>query len=189
MSYNRNIPLSTDLISNSQPSILGNFQAIDSGTTGTGIGFARNHVTMTDATNGGLHNRIDFYQALTSPTITGFVASEYPKTVTNIELFYKNTTQDMQITNSLLTASSGQGMLPGGLQIRTGIVSGMSANNSAQTITYGLAFPTATIVVMTTARGSDYTHPVQTSGTNKSFFLATCNNGGTVNFNYVAIGY
>lgn len=188
MAYNRSIPQSTDLISNSQSQILGNFQAIDSGTTGTGAGFSRNHVTLTDATNGGLHNRIDFYQALASPAISGFVSALYPKTVTNIELFYKNGTQDMQLSNSLLAAASGQGMLPGGLQIRTGTVTGFNANNADHDVFYSLAFPNATIVIMTTAHNSDYTHPVQTSGILNDRFSAKSAEGGTLNFTYVAIG-
>ena len=93
MSYNNAIPQPTNLISNSQAQILGNFAAIDSGSTGTGAGFSRNHVTMTDATNGGLHYRVDYYQAESSPALSGFVASMYPKTVTNIEAFFKNASE------------------------------------------------------------------------------------------------
>ena len=180
MAYDRNIPQPTDLISNSQADLLANFQAIDSGTTGTGTGFSRNHVTLTDGTNGGLHNRIDFYQALASPAISGFVASEYPKTVTNIELFYKNATQDMQISNSLLTAASGEGMLPGGLQIRCG---GGTANNTSTTFT--TAFPNACIAVVATLNTSVGT--IQITAKSATAFTANSSSSGAMY--YVAIGY
>lgn len=55
MAYLPNIPQPTDLVSDSQGDLLGNFTAIDTGTTATGQGFSREHVTMTDGTNGGLH--------------------------------------------------------------------------------------------------------------------------------------
>lgn len=195
VAYNRNIPQPTDLLSSSQGQLLANFQTIDSGTTGTGVGFARNHITMTDGTNGGLHNRVDFYQALSSPTVSGFVSSAYPFSITDTgssaqnELYYKNASKDLRITDSNLTTASGEGMMPGGLQIRTGTVNGFVADNANHTIGYSIRFPTATIVVMTTASNSDYTHPVQTSGTGATGFSAKSAEGGTLNFHYVAIGY
>jgi hypothetical protein len=51
MSYNPNIPQPTNLISQSQGQILANFTAIDS----TSYGFSREHITITNVTNGGLH--------------------------------------------------------------------------------------------------------------------------------------
>jgi hypothetical protein len=191
MAYNNNIPLSTDLISTSQGQILGNFAAIDSGTTGTGIGFSRNHITMTDATNGGLHNRVDYYQVVASPAISGFVASAYPKTVTNAELFYKNAVADMQITNSLLTASSGQGMLPGGLQIRFGTTGGVAFNNTTVTVTFSLAFPNAVLGAIAIPYAADLTHQIQYIGTTAlNNFQVKCNNGGgSGSIVYIVIGY
>lgn len=190
MAYLRNIPAATDLISNSQSQIQGNFQIIDSGSTGTGTGFSRNHVTMTDATNGGLHNRVDFYQAVSAPAISGFTSSAYAKTAnSDSQLFYKNGTAEMQITNSALSAASAQGMLPGGLQIRCGTANSFSADNSNHAIAISPAFPTNSLFIFTSASNSDYTHAVQTAAVNASSFNAKSNNGGTINFTWLAIGY
>lgn len=170
MAYNRNIPAATDLISNSQSQIQGNFQALDSGTTGTGVGFSRNHVTITDATNGGLHNRIDFYQNLTDPTISAFVSSLYPKTVSAAtELMYSNSTGvTTQITSGALpiwkggsTASgvvtatvsqNGQLNLPNGLQFRWGRE---TAVTDGQTINFTPAFTNACFSIQITGQRSN----------------------------------
>lgn len=186
MAYNDAIPQPGDLISTSQGQILGDFQAIDSGTTGTGIGFSRNHITMTDATNGGLHNRVDYYQAVSSPTITGFIGSLYPKTVTNVELFYKNGTKDMQISNSLLTASSGQAMIPGGLQVRCG--SGNTGAGSTASISFTPNFLTAVVSVTTCGTGTDTNQSCLPSSASPSGFTLTASKN---NFGYywVAYGY
>ena len=91
MVYNRNIPGPNDILSNSQSQLQANFQQIDSGTTGSGTGFSRNHVTLTDGTNGGLHNRVDFYQPVADPPISGFTGSLYVKTVGGLsQLFFAN---------------------------------------------------------------------------------------------------
>ena len=186
MAYNRSIPQSTDLLSNNQSQILGNFQAIDSGTTGTGIGFSRNHITMTDATNGGLHNRIDFYQAVSSPSVSGFASSLYPFTVTNTEVYYKNTSVDIPITNTLLTAASGQGMMPGGLQVRCG--SGNSGGTKTVSISFGVNFPTACLSVVSTAEGTDTTQNCIPGAANTSGFTLTTSKTN-LTYYWIAIGY
>ncbi len=55
MSYNPLIPQATDLISVSQGEIQANFNAIDNGVSGTGIGFDREHISMTASSYGGMH--------------------------------------------------------------------------------------------------------------------------------------
>lgn len=200
MAYNRNQPSPTQLISAGQGTILGNFQIIDSGTTGTGTGFSLNHVTMTDATNGGLHYRVDYFEALASPTITGFVSSAYPKTVavttpssTNVELFYKNAGSDSQITSSALVASSGEGFIPGGLQIRAAQVS-LSTNNT--TFNFSKPFPTAclSVSVSNTNTGNNISVLNASSFNASSVTIFALSSGGftpalPVNVSYIAIGY
>lgn len=138
MSYNRNIPQPTDLISNSQNQILGNFQTIDSGSTGTGPGFARNHITMTDATNGGLHSRVDYYQSVVDPDLVGFVSSLYPKAT---ELFYRNASGIFQLTNLTLVTTTpganGYGIVtPWGITLNWGVVGvGAGGPTSATALT------------------------------------------------------
>ncbi len=185
MAYDSSIPQATDLISTSQGDILANFTAIDPGTTATGIGFARNHITMTDATNGGLHYRVDYYAAVSAPTISGFTSSAYAKTTSSIsEFFYKNGTSDTQITSSALTASSGEGFIPGGLQVRVGSTSISVAGVS---VVFSTAFPTSCLgVVMTNAAST--AGLANASSVTASGFTASCiASSGTVY--YVAIGY
>lgn len=126
MAYIRNIPAATDLISNSQPQIQGNFNIIDSGTTGTGTGFSRNHITLTDATNGGLHNRVDYYQAVADPAISGFVGSLYVKSVAQgglsaAPLLVYNTGTPYVIGGALSATQNGFCYLPGGILLKWGV--------------------------------------------------------------------
>jgi hypothetical protein len=193
MAYNPNIPQPTNLISNSQGDILGNFTAIDSGATGTGIGFSRNHVTMTDGTNGGLHYKVDYNQPIASPTPSSG-GTEYTKTVTNIELFYKNSVADMQITNSALTTTSGQGMLPGGLQIRVGTAQATGDPGSPSSITP--PFSIACLGVIATPKSTPskrnmiiVTAVAPGSFTLKSLSSDSVDQGGAVDCYYIAIGY
>ena len=198
MVYLNNIPNAGDIISNSQPQIKANFAAIDTNTTGTGYGFSRNHVTMNDTTNGGLHHRVDYYAAVASPALSG-VSSLYPKTVTAIgELFYKNATKDSQITSSSLVNTNGEGFLPGGLQIRCGSAASAGAG---VVVPFSTDFPTTCIAVVAT--GSDPTAfnvVVKTkltgvAATDKHQFTLTSQKitggvGGTAEMcYYIAIGY
>ena len=63
MPWNPNIPLSTDKLSNSQPHLLGNFQAIDAG-------FNFNHVALNLA-DAGKHNLLTMPQQTFPQTVTG----------------------------------------------------------------------------------------------------------------------
>lgn len=189
MVYNRGIPLSTDFLSTSQPQILGNFQTIDSGSTGTGPGFARNHITMTDGTNGGLHFRVDFNAPTTSPVLAGTITSLYPKTVSAIsELFYKNGTADTQITGGGLVASAGSGFIPGGLQIRSG--SG-TCSTGGTVNAFNTAFPTACLSVVVTFQGSGFTANVQTCSASiiGAGSFTAYSSGAATTLYYIAIGY
>jgi hypothetical protein len=189
MSYTNNIPNATDLISNSQAQIKANFTAIDSGTTGTGIGFSRNHITMTDATNGGLHNRVDFYQAVTAPSISGFTSSAYAKTSSAIsEFYYKNGTIETQITKSSLTASSGEGFIPGGLQVRAGT---SLWPGQSQYVNFSTAFPTTclSVVVSNANSGSNATIINVISIAANRFQVFSPNISSGSNLSYIAIGY
>jgi hypothetical protein len=192
MSYNRNIPQSTDLVSNSQPQILGNFQTIDAGSNLTGIGFTRNHVTMTDASNGGLHSRVDFYQAVADPLISGFVSSLYPKTVSNVELFYRNAAAITQLTGlTVITTGSGGNInygvtTPWGIIINWGTVVPV---NTGKPVVFAIPITGGVQSVLCTA---------QSTSTGNAANIITTANIGTTGFtayssgapqsNYFAIG-
>ena len=137
MVYNPNIPQATDLISNSQVQILNNFSSIDS----TLLGFARNHYSLTDATNGGLHKLVVFPNSPTPPVLTGTESAIYPKTVSgDQQLFFANAAGEVQMTvdsDAFWKGGSGDGVvtanavqngfmnLPNGVQFRWGYASGL----------------------------------------------------------------
>lgn len=86
MSYTPGIPNATDLISQSQSQIKTNFQKIDSATNG----FAVDHVTLTDNTDGGKHKKSTYIQQGSDPTPSAGEASVYTKAVgSRTELFYR----------------------------------------------------------------------------------------------------
>lgn len=197
--WSNTLPADVSKIRISAGLIRNNWGAIDNGTTGTGYGFCRNHVTMTDGTNGGLHYRVDYYQAVSSPTLAG-VSSAYARAVaysyvsgtpTWNELYYKTSntggppsTVDIPITNSTLQAMQGEGMLPGGLFIKTGTGTG---NNP---VTYTTPFPTAALSVILTAIGNNpaISNSIPPGPLLRTGFTA---NGTAFNpsFYWIAIGY
>lgn len=192
MAYNRNIPQSTDLISNSQSDLLSNFQAIDSGTTGTGIGFSRNHVTLTDATNGGLHHEVDFYQNVSDPTISGFVSSLYPKLVgSDSQLFFRNGAEIIQLTGTSTVGSSGSVTLQGGVVLKWATTT--ATDNTI--IPFVVAFPASCfgVVVTPLAATSPATFvTVSASPIAAGFTPRVKNNAGSaaspISIFYIAIG-
>lgn len=171
MAYLRSIPQPSHNLSVSQGNILGNFQAIDSGTTGSAgaIGFSRNHVTMDDNTNGGLHYRVDYYQAVSDPVLAtiGAASSLYAKQVSSPELFYRSSSGDpTQITSGslpiwkggtsggtgIITATvsqNGQLNLPNGLQFRWG--RGTALNNG-DSVSFSPAFSSSCFSIQVTGQ-------------------------------------
>lgn len=206
MTFNRSIPQPTDLISNSQPILLSNNQILDSGSTQTGTGFSRNHVTMTDGTNGGLHNRIDFYQNIATPSVSGFVASLYPLNVSSAsELAYTNAGGTTQITSGSLAiwkggtgtgvvtitlASTGTMTLPNGLIMKWGK---STSSSSSQTISFATPFPNNlfNVQITQTTSGSSASSAgavVYTSGFSQSGFKFITSSGSINGFFWFAIG-
>ena len=192
MAYTPNIPAAGDYIGDSQAQIQANFNAIDSGVTGSGIGLDRNHITMTDGTNGGLHNRVDYFQVPAVPDLSGYISSAYPKTVvvttpasSNTELFYKNAGRDTQVTSSALVSTSGEGYIPGGLQIRASSQSGVT---SGDTITFSKQFPTACISVTCNSDNASAT-ALFVSNLSATGFKVNRSGSGAFTFYYTAIGY
>lgn len=182
MAYNGSIPQSSDLISSSQAQILANFTAIDSASTG----FAVDHVTLTDNTNGGKHKQITFLAPLTPVAPAGSIGLEYTKTVSaRSELHYRNATAEVPITSSNLVAASGEGFMPGGLQIRCG--SATNIPSGGVTITFSTAFPTACIGVVLTPFAAQSTLTV--TAKSASNFTVSRDGAGLTSAYYVAVGY
>ncbi len=193
MVYNRNIPGPNDILSNSQSQLQANFQQIDSGTTGSGTGFSRNHVTLTDGTNGGLHNRVDFYQPVADPSISGFTGSLYVKTVGGLsQLFFANSSLVTQLTGITGAAGSGTVTIPGGIVLKWGTVSVPAGFTN--TITFPVAFPANCYAVVvsintTTVSPSADTLTVQASNfTVNNFLLTKSSTSKILSICYVALG-
>lgn len=190
MAYNNNIPLGATNISVGQGQILTNFGT--SGIDSTTFGFSREHVTMTDATNGGIHKQVTFQAPLTPSAPTGSVSLEYSKNITVVspastiaELHFRNATAETQITSSALLASSGEGFIPGGLQIRCGSA---SSNGSGVTNSFTKQFPTACLsVVLTGSNTSQTTNIMKVSSFSQTGFVAKSPLGEAGY--YIAVGY
>lgn len=140
MSYQQNIPAATDIKSQSQSDIQGNFQAIK-----TLIDI--NHVTFGSADQG-KHNKVSFPLTSTSPVAPVFAATEeglynlVNATTSKNELYVHRQTvdapTDIPFTASILSntavASSDNGWtyLPSGMLLKWGF---KSANTSPVTVT------------------------------------------------------
>lgn len=200
MAYTDDIPKPTDLISNSQGQLRANFNAIDSSV----FGFARNHVALTDSTNGGLHTRVDYYLAVTDPAISGFVASLYTKAAANPvtnELFYRNAGTINQITGPFLkSVNNGYIFLPGGILVKWGW---LIASSGANTVTYstGASVPVFSevyqVFMQSTAGSSSsnwFAHVTDTPGSfaiDKFNFYSTqrtAQSAATGTYSWLAIG-
>lgn len=83
MTYNANIPLSTDLISNSQTAILNNFGQLNAQYIKDHDGF------NTGSGNGtGFHKKVTFVANISTPSISGAVSAIYPKAVSAVAEAY-----------------------------------------------------------------------------------------------------
>lgn len=180
MTYNPNIPQSTDLISNSQPDILTNFSQLNTI-------FATDHYTWNDATsaNRGLHKQITFPAVLGSdPTVTGATGEIYTKTVSALtQLFFSNENTVTQLTGGDSSlAGSGYVTFPGGLILQWGVTS----VNGSGTVTYPLAFPNAVFIVQITPENNSRTYNYTTPTTTN--FIAVASSSGGGNFAWLALG-
>lgn len=90
MTYNANIPLSTDLISNSQTAILNNFGQLNAQYIKDHDGF------NTGSGNGtGFHKKVTFVANISTPSISGAVSAIYPKAVSAVaEAYFVNSVGD-----------------------------------------------------------------------------------------------
>ena len=201
MAWNNNIPLATHKPSVDQPLMQQNFSQVQTS-------FSVDHIALGTAPDG-YHKQITFngtatgaiVPAGTQSVITPDVdAANFPVSgrqelwFTTVDLTAPFPAVDVQITNSKLTAASGAGMLPGGLQIRTGTGKATGAGNPE---TFSPQFPTACLgVVMTATSNPTKRNTIFVAAKNATGFTATSKNedaalvtGDQVNIFYIAIGY
>jgi len=133
----------------------------------------------------GQHNQVTFHQNQAAPSIANGVSGLFANTTASgSELFFQNITRSIQMTNTSLLSQFGQGLVPGGMQIRAG-VGNASTGGTANSI--GPPFPTATLsVVVTSTSVSNIIFGV--NGVSASSFTAICSSG-VQTFYYIAIGY
>lgn len=151
-SYNPNIPQPNNVLSISQSQLLANFGQLNTQ-------FSVDHSPFwTGSSNGtGHHNQVTFDQAASVPSPSGTQSVIYPTVPAGYstqEVMFANATESVQMTDSTLNASSGEGFIPGGLQVRCG--SG-SSNGSGITNNFSTAFPNACISVTATGRNTALT--------------------------------
>jgi len=192
MTYNAGIPLATDLISNSQPQILANFDQLNTQ-------FAVDHVAFnTGSGNGdGTHKKITFDNAPTEPTPSGTISNIFPLLVgSNQELFFKNASTEyngagkVQLTGASSLNTNGYITLPNALIIQwgTGTWSGSSAT---ATITFPLMFPAHAWNVQMLQIGSGSNNILNATSIGQSSFVATRASGtlsANQSFYWFAIG-
>lgn len=192
--YTPGIPNAADLISSSQQPIKNNF-----GQLNTQFGMDHNPFWTGSANGDGHHKQVFFDVAAASNTpplpttpsgsANSVMYSAPDATSTNQEMFWANKQFNggaaVQMTNSNLSAASGQGMMPGGLQMRCGVITGPG---SSFTVSY-TAFPTGTLVSFAISSGNPRTW--QCVNIDSSSFTATPSSAlANIDvFYWFAIGY
>lgn len=149
---------------------------------------AVDHVTFNVA-NGGTHKQITFITPLGSdPSLTGTQGEVYTKSVSGLaQLFFANSSAAIQITNSL-SASSGSGQMPGGLQIRSGTAS--ASTGGGNPVSFNTAFPTSCISVVVSYSGGGFSSAQTCSaGSVSASGFTAFSSGGATGIYYIAIGY
>lgn len=178
MSYNPNIPFSTDDPKVSQGQILGNFGKANSD-------FDVNHYTFTQAINAGFHRLVQFRAALAvDPNQNDPISSLYTKTVAGkSELFFQNGNlgTDVYQMTALPVTTVGTNYsvtTPWKLQIQMG-------TSAASPVTFSNPFPLGTVFLTSQATNVNGTQ-INVTGTTitQMTYVAV---GGTI-ANYLVIG-
>jgi hypothetical protein len=191
MTYSPGIPNSNDLISQSQAQIKTNFTNIDSAT----IGFAVDHVTLTDNTNGGKHKQVTF----NSNNVPGSFPVSPPVLFTNNDafstpqLFYYSGSA-AKSSSQYVAAASGSTYLLGGIILKWGTYS-LAPGVATTAVTFaGGGFPNNifSLTFGTNTSGTPNNCPIWVDGTlTTSGFTGgrvTGSSGGTYTYKYIAIG-
>ena len=185
MTYDKDIPNATDLISNSQGQIKQNFQAL-------GTAWPVNHVDFNDV-GAGKHNYVEFPNQGADPAGAASEFTLFSKVsgAGASEIFYK---RDNEATVYQLTGAnpsvgvSGYTFLPGALLMQWSFLTGANKNDGAA-IVFPKAFSIAPYSLQLTAsRNGTSTNVLNaTSVTNLGFTLRTSTNSNDGVW-YLAIG-
>jgi hypothetical protein len=174
MAYDTTIPAATHTPAQDQPLMQGNFLQIANS-------YNTDHIPLTSGSNIGFSNKTTYVNQASDPAAVASTGIVYSKTVGgHTELFYEGEAASgkiLQITNQNLTTSSGEGFIPGGLQIRSGSA---SANGAGFFNTFSTAFPVMclSVVAVPTNLGQK-TNFIKVSGIGTTGFTLTAFNAST----------
>ncbi len=116
--YTANIPQPGDDPSQSQDQILQNFQSLENA-------FDKNHVTLQDLTNRGLHSFLQMPEQLADPTTAANIGAWYTKAIGGVTRFVMRQEGNgsvIQMTgpDPVIAQNPGMTFLPGGLLLQWG---------------------------------------------------------------------
>lgn len=190
MTYNPNIPATSDNLSTSQGQMLSNFSQLNTI-------FDHNHFTWDNATsaNRGLHRKVDFPVVQGSdPSPTGAAGVVYSKALSGLtQLFFANASQVTQLTGTNSIGASGSVTIQGGLILKWG-TSAFSGSSTSLTVSLPVAFPNncyfATSTAVTTTGVAANVTTTQISGLTQLLINRAGGTGLVTNMSvqYFAIG-
>lgn len=149
MTYNPNIPQTSNILSVSQGQLLTNFQQINTV-------FSKNHVAMNNATtaNRGKHTAVQFSRRSSAPALDSTDGAYYTKNSSGTNVFWQRQGgAEVKITNvDPSIGANGHTFLPGGLLIQWGSLNVPSGESSS--ISFPVAFSSVPYSINVTARRS-----------------------------------
>lgn len=187
MAYDQTVPATGHSGSQDYNAIRGNFAQLQST-------FSIDHEPI--ASGGG----IDGFHKQAHLVSLGTTAGDPPKVTsagiiytrtpgTHTELFYEGeitTGKILQITDQSLTTASGEGFMPGGLQVRGGF--NAVTVGSTKSISW-TQFPVATVSVLACAVGNNNIFSVDLASVTTSGATIRINGSAVAQFYWIAIGY
>lgn len=185
MAYSQNIPQPTDDPSDSQPLLLGNFQAINSF-------LGQNHLSIADGEDG-KHKFMQMPEQASAPTTAANEGALYTKegsASSTSDLFYRQESDgtEIQLTSGTPTsATDGTSSLPGGIIIKWGSSSWANGSNS-QAVTFTTAFSSSLYSLVVTAKTSAGYQVAYQNSSVSGFTAYRGTTSGLVTFTYIAIG-
>ena len=192
MAYNKNIPLSNDILSVSQGDLLANFTALNNF-------FEIDHVAFDAVSDNGKHIKTTFIEQSgdqsTSADEIVLYSKENPSKAGQTDLFLRkesNALPVINITDYTASTSAGEFTLPNGLIVKW--ENEVTLSGSGTTYTYAFPTPYSTALYSVIVTSANRTQAVALPYVEKStlvktgFTVKSDGSGGTRKINYVSIG-
>ena len=184
MTFNPNIPQSTDIPSQSQAQFLTNFTQLNTV-------FGQDHVTFNDATsaNRGKHDQSTYIDQGSDPATSSNEIALYSKALSGVSTLYMRKESSGTVVQlsgvDPSAASSGTTFLPGGLVLKWGTSASVSNNG---TVNFATPFANNCFAVCVTINIGSTVSPVGINGSTTSGFTFRTTAAGGVPIQYIAIG-